>query len=125
MQSPPHFRILRVAATLGLLAVALGAFGAHGLENLLTHLDTTEIWKTASQYHFYHTLALLALAFAPWPAARSEWVGRPWLYGILIFSGSLYLLAVTGWRWLGAITPIGGILLLLGWLFLLHTSRKS
>jgi uncharacterized membrane protein YgdD (TMEM256/DUF423 family) len=105
----------RLAALLGLLAVALGAFGAHGLKELLARNDTAAIWEKAVLYHFIHAIMLFVLA------TRSPLPLAPWLCflaGIVIFSGSLYLLAVTNLRWLGAITPIGGISFVLGWLWL-------
>ena len=112
---------LRVAAGLGLLAVSLGAFGAHGLKDLLARNDTAAIWEKAVFYHFIHAVMLFILA------TRGETFGRgPWfcfLGGILIFSGSLYLLAVTNIRWLGAITPVGGTAFLVGWLWLLVRGR--
>lgn len=112
----------RVAAVLGLLAVALGAFGAHGLKDVLAQHGTSAIWEKAVFYHFIHAVMLFVLAerkVLPVPA----WVC--FLAGILIFSGSLYLLAVTGVRWLGAITPVGGLSLLAGWLALLWHGRNG
>jgi uncharacterized membrane protein YgdD (TMEM256/DUF423 family) len=118
--------LLRTAAILGFLAVSLGAFGAHGLAPTLERHDTAAIWQTAVQYHFFHTLALLALAAASTQAWRFlGWIGGLWTVGILIFSGSLYILSVTGLRWLGAITPIGGLLFLVGWLLLCFSYRRS
>lgn len=102
----------RIAATLGFLAVALGAFGAHGLKNLLGHNGTTEIWEKAVFYHFTHTVVLLVLAQKQ-PVAK--WPFRFFLAGIIIFSGSLYVLALTNILWLGAVTPVGGVCLLIGW----------
>jgi uncharacterized membrane protein YgdD (TMEM256/DUF423 family) len=106
---------VRVAAVLGFLAVALGAFGAHGLKDLLTRNGTSAIWEKAVLYHFIHAVMLFVLA------QRPNLLLGPWfcfLIGILIFSGSLYLLAVTNVRTLGAITPIGGLSFLAGWLWL-------
>ena len=102
----------RVAAIAGFLAVALGAFGAHGLKNHLTQLGTTAIWEKAVLYHFIHAVMLFILAERP-QLPKVAWWG--FLGGIVFFSGSLYLLAITGIFWLGAITPIGGILFLIGW----------
>jgi len=112
---------IRIASVLGFLAVALGAFGAHGLKELLAQYGTTTIWEKAVLYHFIHTLMLFVLAL------RRPVPGGPWLsffVGIVIFSGSLYLLAVTNVKWLGAITPIGGISFLAGWLWLAVSARK-
>ena len=108
-------RALRLAALLGFLAVALGAFGAHGLKNVLARNATTAIWEKAVFYQFVHGVMLFVLAGRP-ALTRGPW----WAFfiGILVFSGSLYLLALTNARWLGAITPFGGISFLTGWLWL-------
>lgn len=111
---------IRIAAIAGFLAVALGAFGAHGLEKILHENQTTEIWKTAVFYHFVHAVMLFVLASRP--AARRAWVC--FLAGIVIFSGSLYVLAVTNIKWLGAITPLGGLSFLAGWAWLAIIARK-
>ncbi len=106
---------LRVAALLGALAVALGAFGAHGLKDLLARNQTTVIWEKAVLYHFIHAVVLFVLA------GRTPLQCGPWfsfLAGIVIFSGSLYLLALTNTRWLGAITPLGGVSFIVGWVWL-------
>jgi uncharacterized membrane protein YgdD (TMEM256/DUF423 family) len=107
---------LRIAAALGFLAVALGAFGAHGLQKTLAQHNTAGIWEKAVFYHFIHTIMLFVLA------NRNPLHYGPWfsfLIGVLVFSGSLYVLAVTNLRWLGAITPIGGTAFLVGWAWLL------
>jgi uncharacterized membrane protein YgdD (TMEM256/DUF423 family) len=119
--------LLPTVAVLGLLAVSLGAFGAHGLQPLLEERGTAAAWQTAVQYHFYHTLGLLVLALA-WGGARCRWprmVALSWILGVLVFSGSLYLLATLAPRWFGAITPIGGVLFLVGWGLLLIPSRPT
>jgi uncharacterized membrane protein YgdD (TMEM256/DUF423 family) len=109
-----------LAALFGGLAVALGAFGAHALEARLTP-RLLEIFETGVRYHFYHALALIAVvvALGRWPQSNLPVIAG-WLFvaGIVIFSGSLYLLALTGIRWLGAITPIGGVAFIAGWLCL-------
>jgi uncharacterized membrane protein YgdD (TMEM256/DUF423 family) len=108
---------LRVAAIFGFLAVALGAFGAHGLKDLLAQHQTTAIWEKAALYHLTHAIVLLALAYG----GRERFPAGPFLcfaIGIVIFSGSLYALAATNVRWLGAVTPIGGLSLLAGWVWL-------
>jgi uncharacterized membrane protein YgdD (TMEM256/DUF423 family) len=105
----------RIAAIFGFLGVAFGAFGAHTLKNVLTENGTSAIWEKATLYHLVHSVVLLLVAsHIPFPALA--W----WLFtaGITIFSGSLYLLAITNVRWLGAITPLGGLSLLAGWLVL-------
>jgi uncharacterized membrane protein YgdD (TMEM256/DUF423 family) len=110
-----------LAAFSGMLAVGLGAFGAHALK---TRLDETalSVYQTAVQYQFYHSLALLGVGlFCLWqPQSRLLLAsGIAFLAGTLVFSGSLYLLSFTGIRWLGAITPIGGLAFMAGWLLLL------
>ncbi len=111
----------RVAAFSGALAVGLGAFGAHGLASILAENDTAEIWKTASSYHLIHTVVLLILAGRAGVARGAWWalVG-----GMTVFSGTLYVLAVTGIKWLGAITPIGGTALIVGWVWLALAGRE-
>ena len=106
---------LRVAAVLGFLGVALGAFGAHGLKDLLARNGTAAIWDKAVLYHFVHAVMMFILAGRT-PVQTGPWLS--FLLGILIFSGSLYLLAVTNLRWLGAITPFGGVSFIVGWLWL-------
>jgi uncharacterized membrane protein YgdD (TMEM256/DUF423 family) len=112
----------RIAAITGFLAVALGAFGAHGLHGLLEKNNAVEIWRTASTYHLVHAVVLLFVANMK-PVPRIAW--GLFLAGIIIFSGSLYLLAVTGFHWLGAVTPVGGIGLLVGWLVLAFKSEST
>jgi uncharacterized membrane protein YgdD (TMEM256/DUF423 family) len=103
---------LRLAAVSGFLVVALGAFGAHSLKGILTQHHTVDIWEKAVLYHMFHTLALLFLALRP---AVPKGAAVSFLVGILLFSGSLYLLAALNVRWLGAITPLGGVAFLIGW----------
>ena len=110
---------LRLAAVSGFLVVALGAFGAHGLKATLETHQTLAIWEKAVLYHALHTLVLLVLAAQPSIAMGAV---VSFLCGIVLFSGSLYLLAVTNLRWLGAITPLGGVGFLLGWAWLLSTA---
>jgi uncharacterized membrane protein YgdD (TMEM256/DUF423 family) len=106
-------------AVFGLAAVAAGAFGAHALRERLSE-QALGTFETAARYHMYHALAILGAA---WLAERAgggaaAWAGLAFGVGVLIFSGSLYLLALTGVRWLGAITPVGGVALLGGWALL-------
>jgi len=108
----PLMSAVTLAALLGFTGVALGAFGAHGLKDVLASNGTVAIWQTAVLYHLVHAVAAL------WAADRRPRVTVVWALGVLVFSGSLYLLAVTNIRWLGAITPIGGILFLVGWAML-------
>ncbi len=107
--------LFRVAAALGFAAVALGAFGAHALKATLVANGMTEVWNRAVFYHFIHALVLLVIATLP---AAPRLVSMLFGTGILLFSGSLYLLALTNLRWLGAITPFGGLCFLAGWLWL-------
>jgi uncharacterized membrane protein YgdD (TMEM256/DUF423 family) len=104
---------------LALLAVAAGAFGAHGLRGRVTP-ELLDVYETGARYQMYHALALLVVAWAlaRWPGGAAVWAGWLFVAGIVLFSGSLYLLALTGIRWLGAITPLGGLAFLLGWALL-------
>jgi uncharacterized membrane protein YgdD (TMEM256/DUF423 family) len=115
--------MVRLFWTLGcifaFLAVAAGAFGAHALRARLEP-DLLEVFETGARYQMYHALALLGTAWAAarWPDAPVQIAGWLFVSGIVIFSGSLYLLALSGIRWLGAITPLGGVAFLAGWLVL-------
>ena len=114
---------LLVGAVAGFLAVALGAFGAHGLRSRLSP-DMLAVFETAVRYHMYHALAILLVAlmlgrFDGWMFRAAGWA---FAVGVVLFSGSLYLLAVTGVTILGAITPIGGVAFLAGWLLLIIAS---
>ncbi len=109
-----------LASISGALGVMLGAFGAHALKARLTP-DLLDTFETGVRYQMYHAFALLAVAFALSRYSPSSLLNASgWLFiaGTLIFSGSLYLLAVTGLRWLGAITPLGGVAFIAGWLCL-------
>ena len=107
--------LFRTAAALCFFAVALGAFGAHALKETLMANAMTEVWNKAVLYHFVHALALLVLAALP---AASRAAAGLFVAGIVLFSGSLYLLALTNIKWLGAITPLGGLCFLTGWVCL-------
>jgi uncharacterized membrane protein YgdD (TMEM256/DUF423 family) len=109
----------------GLVAVAAGAFGAHGLRSRLAP-DLLAVFETAARYQMYHALALIAVAWATtrWPGSLVSWAGWLFTAGTLIFSGSLYALALSGLRWLGAITPLGGLCFLAGWLCLALSVRR-
>lgn len=111
--------IIMTAAILLALAVAIGAFGAHGLK---AHLSEAmlQTWKTGVEYHFYHSLGLLVIGVLSvlMPSNLLNWSAAFLYAGIILFSGSLYILALTGIRWLGAITPLGGISFIAGWMFL-------
>ncbi|SNT35372.1 Uncharacterized membrane protein YgdD, TMEM256/DUF423 family [Ekhidna lutea] len=116
---------LTIASISGILSVALGAFGAHALKDKLQSEGTYDTYQTAVQYQFYHTLALLGIAILLMKVQSQHLVyaGYSMTFGILIFSGSLYILCFTGIKWLGAITPIGGLLFILGWIFMLLSAR--
>ncbi len=121
----PRFLILCGALVLA-LGVAAGAFGAHGLRRLVAP-DLLEVWRTAAQYQLIHGAGLLLVAalwprLAPSPAA---WAGGLMLAGLIVFSGSLYALVLTGTRALGAITPAGGLLMILSWLTLAWAAWMS
>ena len=113
--------MIRIAAALCFLAVALGAFGAHALRSTLETRGMLDVWNKAVLYHFIHAIALLALAL--YGTANR---GACWLLfaGIFLFSGSLYLLALSNVRWLGAITPLGGLCFLAGWAWLIIAPRS-
>jgi uncharacterized membrane protein YgdD (TMEM256/DUF423 family) len=112
----------RIAATMGLLAVVLGAFGAHALKELLAQNGTAAIWEKAVLYHFIHAVMLFVLAERKLFPRVAWW---SFLIGIFFFSGSLYLLAVTNALWLGAITPIGGVSFIVGWTCLIFTAGRG
>src|SRR5438067_6906696 len=111
----------RLSAALCFLAVALGAFGAHALRETLQNHNMTDVWNKAVLYHFIHAIALFVLALVG-SMNRGAW----WLLfaGIIIFSGSLYVMGLTGVRWLGAITPLGGLCFLAGWAWLVIAPSK-
>ncbi len=111
---------LALGGIYGFLGVALGAFGAHALRDRLAP-ELLGAWKTAVEYQFYHALALLAVGWLLRESANAVWLqaaGVSFALGVLLFSGSLYALALSGVRILGAVTPLGGLAFLLGWAFL-------
>lgn len=118
-----HRTTLIAAAMLGASGVGLGAFGAHGLRATLLANGMANAWETAVRYHLLHAVALLALAVWLRPAGRhgraANAAGWCWAAGVVVFSGSLYWLALGGPRWLGPVTPLGGLALLAGWLALI------
>ena len=108
---------ITLASLSGMLAVVFGAFGAHALKGKLDD-QALKVFETAVQYHFYHTFALLVVGVIALNQPQTVLLkSSGWLFvvGILVFSGSLYLLSLTGVRWLGAITPLGGLALIAGW----------
>ena len=112
--------LLRVAAALCFAAVALGAFGAHALKATLQSSGMLDVWNKAVLYHFLHGVALVALALY---GARNRPTYFLLVAGIVLFSGSLYMMALTNVRWLGAITPLGGLCFLAGWAWLVIAPR--
>ena len=115
-------QFLFIAALLGALSVALGAFGAHTLKDYLTP-QSLATFETGVRYQFYHVfaLALTGLLFASYPNKKIKLAGNLFISGIILFSGSLYLLAILGtenFKWIGAITPMGGVFFIAGWIFL-------
>lgn len=112
-----HKLFLTIGSVTMALAVMLGAFGAHGLKKILSE-EMLGIFETGVTYHFYHAIGLLAVGFLARylpDSALLSWSGWLMLTGILIFSGSLYLLSMSGIRWLGAITPVGGLCFIASW----------
>ena len=126
-----HKGFLRSAAVLGVLAVTLGAFGAHGLKKIVPP-ETVSTFETGVRYQFYHTFALLAVAmlFEKFPLRSIRYAGICFITGIVLFSGSLYALTLlqatntVGLRGIGAITPIGGVFFIAGWIFLFLGVQK-
>jgi uncharacterized membrane protein YgdD (TMEM256/DUF423 family) len=117
-----------IGATAMFLGVATGAFGAHGLSAYLERFpELAQTYETAVQYHVIHGLALFAAAWVGqrWPSPLANWAGWLFLAGIVLFSGSLYLLVATRLKWLGAVTPFGGVAFLAGWACLLIAAWRS
>lgn len=123
--------IKSIAAIIGVSGVGLGAFGAHALKATLTERGSLEVWQTATQYHLVHAVAMLATVVAAGfeddAQHRRSWIRCCWAFmvGILLFSGSLYVLALGGPRWLGPVTPLGGAALLVGWFLVAFAGRRS
>jgi|ERR1035437_696331 uncharacterized membrane protein YgdD (TMEM256/DUF423 family) len=116
---------LSLAALSGMLAVALGAFGAHVLKGIIS-FEMLEVYKTGVQYQFYHTFALLAVGVLMYfnPSKVLKWSAYLFLAGIVLFSGSLYVLAISGIKAVGIITPFGGIVWIVAWLLLIIHCQK-
>ena len=119
--------VLIIAGILGILSVGIGAFGAHGLESKLTANGRIDTFETGVKYQFYHTLALLLLGILMINLQHTyfNYSAYAFIAGILIFSGSLYVLSLSNIGVLGAITPIGGLAFILGWLFLVLGAVKT
>lgn len=122
------------AAIAGVTGVGLGAFGAHGLKGILTNHGTVQAWETAVLYHLIHAVAVLSVSRlcepnrVPNTRPHSTWDTRAcacWCIGIILFSGSLYGLSLGAPRWLGPITPLGGIAFILGWIFIGFAALKT
>ena len=113
--------LLVTAAILGLTAVMMGAFGAHILRSIIPR-ESLETFEIAVRYQFYHALALLAITPALGRLSQpvAIWVPRFWISGVLLFSGSLYLLSIFRAHWIGIITPVGGLAFLIGWTLLTY-----
>ena len=128
-----HRNFLIAAAIFGGLGVGTGAFGAHGLESLTTDEKILHAFQTGVQYQLYHALALIGVAilYPHLPVTWIKWTGRFFIGGIILFSGSLYLLTFlkiqgsTAVKWVGPLTPLGGVLFLLGWCCLLVAALKK
>ncbi len=119
-----HSRIFKAGALLGGLAVAIGAFGAHGLKDALQASGMEETFKTGVLYHFVHSIFVCAIAISPFHRySTKRRLSMLAVGGIVCFSGSLYLLSTLGWSWLGPITPIGGLLFIGAWLWSAFTAR--
>ncbi|MDB6006731.1 MAG: rane protein [Prosthecobacter sp.] len=109
---------------MGFLSIALGASGAHGeVHDRLVATGTLANWETAVQYHLPHAVVLLLLTLLASAKPQMVWAWRMFFVGILLFSGSLYLLAYTGTKWLGAITPLGGLSFMIGWVLIAMSAR--
>ncbi len=115
-----------VGALSAAAGVAIGAFGAHGLRSRVD-AELLAVFETGARYHMYHSLALLAVGWAStrWPGAWITASGWLFLVGIVLFSGSLYVMTLSGARWLGAITPLGGLSFILGWVLLAVSALKG
>lgn len=115
---------LALGSVSGLISVAAGAFGAHALRHRLAP-ESLSVFETAARYQMYHAVALLAVAWAAsrWPGARPRWAGWCFVVGTVVFSGSLYALALSGIRWLGVVTPLGGLAFMVGWLCLALSAK--
>jgi len=119
-------RFFILGSFFALLAVAAGAFGGHVLKPRLAP-DLFDIFEVAVRYHMYHALALLASSWAvtQWPGTLTQIAGWAFVAGIVLFAGSLYLLSLSGVRWLGAVTPLGGLSFMVGWFCLAYAAWRQ
>ena len=122
---PINRRYRLLGSTLALCAVLFGAFGAHALRETLSAHDSIQTWETAVRYQMWHALALILLSMIPGPQSMPKIAGPCFVVGSLLFSGSLYGLALGGPKWLGPITPLGGLCLMIGWVLLVYSSYKK
>ena len=113
-----------VGAVWGFLGVALGAFGAHGLKARASE-QALAWWQTGALYHLVHALAIVAVGLLKAQTGRGDGAGWAFLLGCLLFSGTLYAMALGGPRWLGAVTPLGGLGMLAGWVLLALAARGT
>jgi len=127
-----HKGFIKTAAILGALSVALGAFAGHTLKGSISDY-ALEIFETSVKYQFYHVFALLAVGiiYKEFPGKKLLWSGRLFIAGIILFSGSLYILSAIkaavqpGYNWIGAITPFGGLCFIFGWIFLFMGCKRK
>jgi len=117
------YRLL--GSILAFCAVLFGAFGAHALKETLSAHDSIQTWETAVRYQMWHALALILLSMIPLAQSAPKMTGLCFVVGTILFSGSLYGLALDGPKWLGPVTPLGGLCLMIGWLLLVYSSYKN
>ena len=120
-------KVLKTASIFGVLAVLIGAFGAHGMESILIENNRVDTFETAVQYHFYHTIALLLVSVLCQNnmSRYLKWSAYLFIVGIVVFSGSLYVLSLTNITILGAITPFGGLSFIGGWIALFLSAKEQ
>lgn len=118
--------IFQIGCVIAALAVCIGAFGAHGLKEILIQNQRTETFEIGVRYHFYHAFAIiiLSLVFAHFSSNHAKLILILFLVGIALFSGSLYVLCLTNIRWLGAITPLGGVAFISAWIMMAFLFKK-
>ena len=123
MPTPHKYRLL--GSMLAFSSVLLGSLGAHALRETLSAHDSIQTWETAVRYQMWHALALILLSIIQEPLSMPKMAGPCFVIGSLLFSGSLYILALDGPKWLGPVTPLGGLCLMIGWLLLVYSSCKN